>query len=78
MLDLLGIQMILAIVSIYAAPVLALTLLLWMYFFPSKIARQRLKSWTRIFVINLLLGWTFIGWVYCCVSAYTTNEEDQN
>jgi hypothetical protein len=42
------------------------------YFLPSIIgfAKSKKNSWA-IFVLNLLLGWTFIGWVIALVWALT-------
>jgi hypothetical protein len=50
--------------------VLALSLLL--YFLPSVIANRRgHPNRTPIFVVNLLLGWTFLGWVAALVWSLT-------
>lgn len=38
------------------------------YFLPSILGRQR-PNRGRIFIINLLLGWTVIGWVVALVMA---------
>ncbi len=41
-----------------------------MYFLPSIIALARSKRDTfSIFLLNLLLGWTFIGWIVALVWA---------
>jgi uncharacterized membrane protein len=50
-------------------------LLLWfglvIYFFPTNIAvRHQHTDVKAIFALNLLLGWTFIGWVVAVVWAY--------
>lgn len=42
------------------------------YFLPSFIARKH-KQFTAIFVLNLLLGWTIIGWVGSLIWALTKN-----
>ena len=48
----------------------------WLYFLPSIVA---LKHGTRntgaIFALNLLLGWTFIGWVTAMVWAKTRAQD---
>ncbi|MBT6188056.1 MAG: superinfection immunity protein [Candidatus Marinimicrobia bacterium] len=51
---------------------LTIVFILVLYFLPT------IKAWDRdnknrmaIFVLNLLLGWTFIGWVVALVWAYT-------
>ena len=30
-----------------------------------------------IFIVNILLGWTFIGWVVALVWSFTSNTENQ-
>lgn len=46
------------------------------YFLPSIIATNRdHKNSTSITVLNLLLGWTMIGWVIAIVWAYSDNVE---
>lgn len=42
---------------------------LCIYFFPSIIAILRRVHIARTIVINLFLGWTFIGWVSALISA---------
>ena len=42
------------------------------YFLPSVVAIARYKKNTlAIFAANLLVGWTFIGWVICFIWALT-------
>lgn len=42
------------------------------YFFPSYVAHSnRKKNYNAIFLLNLLTGWTFIGWVISLVWAST-------
>ncbi len=49
-----------------------------MFFMPSLIAHSRKhKNAMAIFVLNLLLGWTVLGWVFACVWACTNNTEPQ-
>jgi len=46
------------------------------YFAPALIAKlRRHYNTTAIFVLNLFLGWTFIGWVIALVWAFTNNRE---
>lgn len=53
-------------------------LCLGLYFTPTLIAFLRKKSnLTSIFVLNLLLGWSFIGWVVSLVWALS-NEAKAN
>lgn len=45
------------------------------YFLPWAIAATRGKSNTgAIFWVNLLLGWTFIGWIIALVMAFGTHQ----
>jgi Superinfection immunity protein len=44
-----------------------------LYFLPSIIAAARHhRNATAIFVLNLLLGWTFLGWVAALVWSLTS------
>jgi Superinfection immunity protein len=53
--------------------VLLLLISLAVYFFPSFIASKRgHPQYSAIFVLNLLLGWTFIGWVAALVWSLTS------
>jgi hypothetical protein len=47
---------------------------LMFYFLPSLIGRKK-KNANAIFILNLLLGWTFIGWVVALVWAVTVEKE---
>lgn len=52
-----------------------LTAAFTLYFLPTLVARTRRKSNTRaIFVLNLLAGWTFVGWVVAMVWAMTVER----
>ena len=43
------------------------------YFFPSIIAfSRRHHNAVAIFILNLLLGWTFLGWVAALVWSFTS------
>jgi hypothetical protein len=57
----------------------AMTLLLLaaiFYFVPFAIAQMRgQRNAAAIFVLNLLLGWTFVGWVVALVWACTSNTD---
>lgn len=39
-----------------------------LYFLPSFVGWGK-KNWAAIFILNLLLGWTFFGWVGALVWA---------
>ena len=47
------------------------------YFTPSIVAicRPQAKNKNRIFLCNLLLGWTFIGWLVCLIWAAVSGSE---
>ena len=61
------------IMSLFVVPVLAL-----LYFLPTIIAAQREKSNTvGIFTMNLLWGWTFVGWVIALVWALSRQSVDK-
>jgi len=44
-----------------------------MYFLPSIIGHRK-QAFAGIFLVNLLLGWTIIGWVAALVWACTAEE----
>ncbi len=51
-------------------------LLLLLYLFPAFIAATRKhKNAGAIFLLNLLLGWTFLGWVLSLVWSFTSNTK---
>jgi len=54
--------------------------ILFLYFIPSIVAayRKHSKS-TAIRVLNILAGWTFVGWIVAVVWAYTEdNRKEKN
>ncbi len=54
----------------------ALVLALFVYFLPTVVANQRRhRERGPIFVLNLLAGWTFAGWVAALVWSLTSNTE---
>jgi hypothetical protein len=56
--------------------VLFFILLLVVYFLPSVIAGGRgHKNYNAILLLNLLLGWTLLGWIVALVWAATDNVE---
>jgi hypothetical protein len=56
--------------------VAALLFALYVYFLPTSIASERQhRERTAIFVLNLLLGWTFVGWVAALVWSLTSQVE---
>lgn len=44
------------------------------YFIPSAVAKGK-KNWSAIFTLNLLAGWTLVGWVIALVWALTKDEK---
>ena len=47
------------------------------YFFPVIIAAKRgHKNATPIFLVNLLFGWTGLGWLWCLIWSTTGNVKD--
>jgi hypothetical protein len=53
-------------------PLLLFVVSLILYFGPALIASGRKhKSASAILVLNLFLGWTFLGWIAALVWAYT-------
>ncbi len=46
----------------------AMTILVLLYFLPSIVGRNK-QDFTAIFVLNLLLGWTVVGWIVALVWA---------
>ena len=49
---------------------------LFLYFLPAFLARKR-SDFTAIFVLNLLAGWTFIGWIIALVWALSSEQQRQ-
>ena len=48
------------------------------YFFPTMTCLlRRHNNKIPIFIVNMLLGWTFIGWVVALVWSFTSNTENQ-
>lgn len=50
--------------------IIVITFCLAVYFMPTFIALYRSKiNYFRIFIINALLGWTVIAWIYALIEA---------
>jgi len=47
---------------------------LFVYFFPALVGRHK-RNASAILVLNLFLGWTFVGWVVALVWAFTVEEK---
>lgn len=53
-----------------------LIIVLLIYFIPLVVAvGRRHKNAVPIFIVNIFLGWTFIGWFGALVWAFTDNVE---
>ncbi len=46
------------------------------YFFPTIIAAARNRQVASILTLNLLLGWTLIGWIICLVWSLSDRSGD--
>lgn len=56
--------------------VIILLVALMLYLIPSVVAYARKhKNFKAILVLNILLGWTFLGWVGCLVWSFTSNTK---
>ena len=55
--------------------VLVIAVALFLYFIPSMVGRHKTDA-VAIFVFNLFLGWTFLGWVLALVWACTKDPSD--
>lgn len=54
---------------------LAIILIVVLYFVPTIVAwRRDHRNMNPIFLLNLLLGWTFIGWVGALVWSFTAQD----
>jgi hypothetical protein len=50
-----------------------------LYFLPTMIAVARKhRNALPIFILNLFLGWTFLGWIVSLVWCFTAQDRDQN
>ena len=53
-------------------------LILPLYFLPAIIGfRRQHKNATAIFLLNLFLGWSFLGWIVSLIWAFTTSNQQQ-
>lgn len=56
--------------------IMLITVVIAIYFIPTFVARGREhKNATSITVLNLLLGWSIVGWVIALVWAYSAQPE---
>jgi uncharacterized membrane protein len=53
------------------AVLIVLAIVLGLYFLPTIVAGTTGNPrWPAILIVNLLVGWTFLGWVICLVWAF--------
>lgn len=52
-------------------------LALFLYFLPTYFSWGRKKNAGAIFALNLLLGWTFLGWLAALIWALVADRNDQ-
>lgn len=58
--------------------VMVILLILTVYFIPAAVAsHRRHRNAAAIFMTNLLLGWTFLGWAVAMIWACTANTRPQ-
>jgi hypothetical protein len=50
---------------------------LFLYFLPAYLARNRV-NFTPILLVNVLAGWTFVGWIVALVWAISDQPKDQS
>lgn len=56
--------------------IILLLIVLAIYFIPTFVANSNQKeNTTAIFLLNLFLGWTFVGWVIALVWAATKDKK---
>ena len=55
---------------------LTLLVITALYFVPSIIARNK-RDFAAIFIVNLLFGWTFIGWIIALIWALSARPQPQ-
>lgn len=76
-----GAGLVLAVIGLAArdlAGVLTLGVLFAVYFAPAFTGWQRqVRNPGQVAVVNLLLGWTVIGWVIALVMAYGTRRDTE-
>jgi TM2 domain-containing membrane protein YozV len=53
-----------------------LLLSLFLYFLPAYLARNK-PDFTSILILNILAGWTFIGWIIALVWALSSGRQQQ-
>mgnify|MGYP003651519634 CR=1 FL=1 len=56
--------------------ILTIIAFLGIYFLPTIVARKRCPSKsTAVFILNLFLGWTLLGWVIALAMAFGITKE---
>lgn len=58
--------------------IVAFLLLLLLYFMPAAVAHSRKhNNYVSIFLVNLMLGWTVVGWAIALIWAHSDNTKDR-
>jgi predicted MFS family arabinose efflux permease len=64
--------------EVWVITLIMIAALVVVYFAPALIAlNRRHRKRKAIFVLNLLLGWTLIGWIAAIAWSYTDNIESR-
>ena len=57
--------------------VIGITIILLLYFLPAIVAYKRKhRNATAILVLNILLGWTLLGWAIGLIWAFMKSEQE--
>lgn len=60
------------------ADIILMLVFLGIYFFPTIVAGiRKSNSLTQVFVLNLFLGWTILGWIIALIWAVGKDREYQ-
>ena len=52
---------------------LSIVVMIWIYFTPAIMARKR-SNRNKVFWVNLLLGWTIVGWLVALVMVWNSKK----
>jgi len=50
--------------------------LILIYFLPSLISYGIHRNYVSIFILNLFLGWTILGWIFALIWAYNKDKKE--
>lgn len=58
--------------------IIVLCAILYFYFLPFAIAYARRHNYTKtVFLLNLLLGWTGLGWIFLLIWSFTGKKQQR-